>query len=1204
MNSTPPPKRGLLPLRRTAAATAAAVGAALLIAPVTANAQEAVDCAELGDNPMTEGIEAALDAAAACDVEVRVFEFSQPYMTVSATPEGRLHLVSTAEPVQDLMELGQLSPTLVEWNGYLTQDFAQWPVWFDYEESSTFLVESDYTSLSWSAPTSRPSHSGTTAVYDDLAAGLDLAVDVDVTSMDLRFAVADEAAWAALASRLSVDADYHETSVSGGALHFDVEETPYPEGGAEWTTPFTVRDADGAVTPVELALDGGRLDLSLPEGALEAAAFPLEVSTQWVFRYPYRNEWGAVTSAAPELALFGGEGGLDAPYFEAAGEQGDAIVGAYCDDLADPECAAPAQASAYWNFNQTPLESLSPSAAVNLSYPMVSASFTVDAAEGTTCVAPDLRLTEEYTPATVWAGLPAAAGSAGTGSCQDGTAVYDVTEALDDAWKDHASASTITFGMTDSAQTARFDGGSGRLDVYYDVTGFRYTEAASDVCSPGLYSRPPAYSSDPTPAYGGFTVEPWRSGELDGLTWTATFYDDATDATVLTTEPRAVDAGAVPLYSVDNALDDGRYRVVYEFAYPSGDLIRTDDCYIGVDTSTPEFVSITIEGGTHHVGDDIAVDIEVSDADFPDGWNTLIVNCLREIDCGSSGEMYALTRGTTVELSWRLFDAGNSGRLSLQDKAGNTTPVETFNILATYDHRDYNGDGLQDMLSVRKADGALMFYAGQGDGTFASGISNGHGWDEMDIAMSGDLTGDGIPDLLARRGSNGYLYTYPGDGEGAFLYDDRIAVGPGWNSMSAITSAGDFDEDGTIDLLAVRKSDGKLYFYPGRGDGTFGGRSAVGTGWNVMDTVTTIGDIDRDGHYDLLAHDSRGGEYRMYFGDGDAGFDGRVDLPSSLDGSSTRDYSQVAAVGDIDGDDYEDVVAVDSRTGELVLHSFAEDASPLHDGQVIGTGWGAVRLPTAGADRTYDYNGDGAADVIALRESDGNLYFYPGNGEGNLGGRSSMGSGWNSMDLVTTAGDFDSDGFADLFARDASSGRLYLYPGDGRGGYGDRIDIGSGWDAMSAIVGGHDYDGDGKADIIARQASTGHLYLYPGDGSGGLGDRIDIGWGWNAMREITAVGDLDHDGHGDLLAVRESDGCLFFYGGHGDGTFSKAEIGCGWNAMDALAGVGDFNGDGHVDWLARKITTGDLYFYPGDGDGDHGSRGYIGWGWNSMSAIA
>ena len=90
----------------------------------------------------------------------------------------------------------------------------------------------------------------------------------------------------------------------------------------------------------------------------------------------------------------------------------------------------------------------------------------------------------------------------------------------------------------------------------------------------------------------------------------------------------------------------------------------------------------------------------------------------------------------------------------------------------------------------------------------------------------------------------------------------------------------------------------------------------------------------------------------------------------------------------------------------------------------------------------------------------------------------------------TRAKGFNGDGTADIFARDGS-GNLWLYPGDGRGGWLTAQRIGQGWNGFTYLV-SLDFDGDGTVDVIARDGG-GRLFLYQGNGQGGWKSALQIG---------------------------------------------------------------------------------------------------------------
>jgi hypothetical protein len=54
---------------------------------------------------------------------------------------------------------------------------------------------------------------------------------------------------------------------------------------------------------------------------------------------------------------------------------------------------------------------------------------------------------------------------------------------------------------------------------------------------------------------------------------------------------------------------------------------------------------------------------------------------------------------------------------------------------------------------------------------------------------------------------------------------------------------------------------------------------------------------------------------------------------------------------------------------------------------------------------------------------------------------------------------------------------------------------------MTALAGPGDLSGDGKSDVLARDAA-GILWLYPGTGGFGLQPRIKVGTGWSGMKAI------------------------------------------------------------------------------------------------------
>jgi hypothetical protein len=250
-----------------------------------------------------------------------------------------------------------------------------------------------------------------------------------------------------------------------------------------------------------------------------------------------------------------------------------------------------------------------------------------------------------------------------------------------------------------------------------------------------------------------------------------------------------------------------------------------------------------------------------------------------------------------------------------------------------------------------------------------------------------------------------------------------------------------------------------------------------------------------------------------------------------------------------------------------------------------------------------DLDADWAGDLLARKRGTGQLWRYPGNSAAGWQPRHSLGTSWQGMDLLETVGDLTGDGSPDVVARERATGDLWLYAGDGRGGFGTRTLLGTGWQAMDAIVGAGDVTGDGIPDLVARDVAAGRLWLYPGTGRGRLGARTQVGVGWHLMDLIVGTGDLTGDGIADMVAREKASGRLWLYAGTGAGGWAKRRlIGTGWQTMDTITAVGDLTRDGIPDLVARD-GTGTLWVYPGDGTGGWRARIRAGTGWQSMDLL-
>ncbi|RSS52084.1 N-acetylmuramoyl-L-alanine amidase [Streptomyces sp. WAC01280] len=248
---------------------------------------------------------------------------------------------------------------------------------------------------------------------------------------------------------------------------------------------------------------------------------------------------------------------------------------------------------------------------------------------------------------------------------------------------------------------------------------------------------------------------------------------------------------------------------------------------------------------------------------------------------------------------------------------------------------------------------------------------------------------------------------------------------------------------------------------------------------------------------------------------------------------------------------------------------------------------------------------------VLARDASGVLWQYQGTGNASAPflNRYRVGPGWQAYNAITPMTALRADGTGDAVARDAS-GVLWYYQGSGNPSspFKARLRTGGGWGVYDRIIAVRDVTNDGRPDLIAREKS-GVLWLYKGTGTPAtpFATRIRVGGGWQTYNAIVSTGDLSGDGKADLVG-RDASGVLWSYKGTGSSTTpfaTRAKVGPGWQAYNTIVGPSDLSSDGKGDLIGRD-AAGTLWSYKGTGSlttAPFATRVNVGPGWQIYNLI-
>jgi hypothetical protein len=314
----------------------------------------------------------------------------------------------------------------------------------------------------------------------------------------------------------------------------------------------------------------------------------------------------------------------------------------------------------------------------------------------------------------------------------------------------------------------------------------------------------------------------------------------------------------------------------------------------------------------------------------------------------------------------------------------------------------------------------------------------------------------------------------------------------------------DVNGDGHLDVVVLDSGAGKLFTYPGNGDGTFQPR--IGSTLGVTHPAAfALGDVNGDGRLDAVVADDAGAAIVAFPGAGDGTF-----VPAAP--KSVLASPNDVELADVNVDGYLDAVFTSANAVTVVYgNGDGTFGSVLSLGQTHNPD--KVLLP--------DLNGDGWPDLV-LREkglSTSSLGIVRSSGPGTFSPTQWVDFAGQLFDIAV--GETDGDGHPDLAVSvPAVGGGVFKLVNDGAGGFPYLTGIASVPQQPVLAVHIADADGDGDGDFVVlydHVAMIGITDLYAQQAPTAATSR--------AVSTLE-IGDFNGDGIVDLAATVTSPGAF------------------------------------------------------------------------------
>jgi hypothetical protein len=476
---------------------------------------------------------------------------------------------------------------------------------------------------------------------------------------------------------------------------------------------------------------------------------------------------------------------------------------------------------------------------------------------------------------------------------------------------------------------------------------------------------------------------------------------------------------------------------------------------------------------------------------------------------------------------------------------------------------DADRDGNVDILAAEGTTLGLATFLGNGDGTFRAPVMTSGA--ALRLAV-GDFNGDGKPDVIVTGTTTAFVNL--GNGDGTFVRAQQLAFG-------GPLAVGDIDGDGKLDVAG-----GASYFL-GQGSGTFGAALTFG-GYGGGARAVALADLNGDGRADRVAVMSDSfynpAKVLVQFALASGGYSLPVTLSPITYFGASRSGNDVK-VADFDGDGFLDLAVVNTGSNDITVFR-GNGAGGFPSSRVLSTGWAPLCIEAA------DLDHDGLLDLLSGNSVESvSVLFGEAGGEFLTDRRVAAGGGPDSV----VAADLDGDGVQDLLVPDYSASKLIVLRGNGDGSFlpGAQLSATRPWAPMAA-----DLNGDGKIDILVSSNHSIAVLLGLGGGAFGPAQYFPAG----TCPDFLAVGDIDRDGHLDVVTGDDCDNVANILGGRGDGVFGAPRaisLGLGTNGRPVEPrgfDLADLDHDGNLDIIsANDSYSGGATVVLGTGGGSFGS---------------
>ncbi|CAF4176589.1 unnamed protein product, partial [Adineta steineri] len=368
---------------------------------------------------------------------------------------------------------------------------------------------------------------------------------------------------------------------------------------------------------------------------------------------------------------------------------------------------------------------------------------------------------------------------------------------------------------------------------------------------------------------------------------------------------------------------------------------------------------------------------------------------------------------------------------------------------------DFNNDKQLDIVVANDGANNIGIFFGYGNGTFSTQMTYSTGDNSQPFSVTiGDFNNDQQLDIVVANSRTSNIGIFLSYGNGTFSSQTTYSTGS--NSGPVDIAAGDFNNDGQLDIAVVNYYGFNIGIFLGYGNGTFSSQQTYPTGYQSYPRSIAIGDFNNDSGLDIIVVNYLGSNMGVFLGYGNGTFADQITYFVPL-GTSPYDI----AIGDVNNDDHQDII-ITLYYSQSILIFVGYGNGTFFQGNTYSTGSGSQPYSIAVA----DVNNDNQLDIIVSNCRTNNVVVFIGESNGNFPNQRTYSTGANSCPTWVILSDINNDNILDIVVADNGTNMIGVFLGSSyiTGILEDTYSTGSSPHPHGLALG--DFNHDGQLDII------------------------------------------------------------------------------------------------------------------------------------------